>query len=289
MIKLIASDMDGTLLGANVSISPENVAAIQFAREQGVQFMVATGRNYDEAVPSLQEAGIKCPLITVNGAQAFDEDGQELFTIDLHKEQVRQGMAFLEAADAYYELATTQGVFSNNQHYRIEMVATILSSHFPHLTAKMAIAMAGAQLQLQNVTFIESYDDLLARDDLKILKFFVSSNKGDAFLNALRAQMETIPDVVVTSSFSNNIEINHIDAQKGIAVKHMADRLGISLAEVMTIGDNFNDISMLKIAGVSFAMANAEAGVKQVARYEAGHHNESGVGYAIRRAIEENL
>ena len=86
MIKLIASDMDGTLLNANMQISEENIQAIKYAQSQGVEFMVATGRNRKEALPPLQEAGIDCAMITLNGAQVFDKSGTSLFTVPISKE-----------------------------------------------------------------------------------------------------------------------------------------------------------------------------------------------------------
>lgn len=72
MIKLIASDMDGTLLDAHMSVSPENAEAIRFANDAGVEFMVATGRNYQEARAALDEVGIDCAMITLNGAQVLE-------------------------------------------------------------------------------------------------------------------------------------------------------------------------------------------------------------------------
>ncbi|WP_314208391.1 Cof-type HAD-IIB family hydrolase [Vagococcus salmoninarum] len=289
MIKLIASDMDGTLLGSKMDISPENIAAIRYAESHGAQFVVATGRGYTEAVPALQEAGIKCPLIAVNGAQAFDKDGKELFTIQFTKETALAIMTELKNAHVYFEIATNHGIYSDSKHHRIENMATMLANHLPHLTFKMAVAMAAAQLDLLEINHVEDYESLLANPDLKILKFIAFSQSGKTVLGPLRAQLETLPDLIVTSSFPNNIEINHVNAQKGIAVKQIAEALNIPLREVMTIGDNFNDVSMLEIAGVSFAMENAEPGVKAIARYEAPHHTDSGVGKAIRRAIDENL
>ena len=289
MIKLIASDMDGTLLGSKMEVLPENIEAIRFAEAQGIKFMVATGRSHTEALPALEEAGISCPMITVNGAQAFDENGRELFTIDINHDNARKIMSALENAGAYYEIATNKGVYSNNQHQRIENSASMLASHLPHLTFKMAIAMAAARLQLLDVKYVADYQELFADDSIKLLKFFVSSSNGPTYLQNLRETIELVPDVIITSSFADNLEINHVDAQKGIAVKHVAENLGIPLNEVMTIGDNYNDASMLQIAGVSFAMANAEEGVKKLARYETTHHTEGGVGKAIHRAIAENL
>ena len=112
MIKLIASDMDGTLLGQKLSISDENVALLFAMREEhGVKFMIATGRNFDEATPALKEAGLVCPLIAVNGAQAFDENGKTLFTIDIQQEEARQVVKILKEQDLYFEVATTKGIF----------------------------------------------------------------------------------------------------------------------------------------------------------------------------------
>ena len=95
MIKLIASDMDGTLLNANMQISEENIQAIKYAQSQGVEFMVATGRNRKEALPPLQEAGIDCAMITLNGAQVFDKSGTSLFTVPISKEKTRSLMDLL--------------------------------------------------------------------------------------------------------------------------------------------------------------------------------------------------
>lgn len=289
MIKLIASDMDGTLLGTRMNVPQENIDAIHLAEKMGIQFMVATGRGYTEAKPPLEEAGISCPMITVNGAQAFDKDGKNLFTIDFKRENAKKIISVLQAHHVYFEIATDNGIYSDNQHQRIENAAIMLANQLPHLTFKMAIAMAAAHLELLDINYVSNYQELLADDHVKFLKFIVFSQEGAKVLDPLREEVEKLPDLIVTSSFGNNIEINHVDAQKGIAVKHIAKDLGIPLDAVMTIGDNFNDVSMLEVAGVSFAMGNAEEGVKHIARYETDHHMEAGVGKAIIRAIEENL
>lgn len=102
-------------------------------------------------------------------------------------------------------------------------------------------------------------------------------------------EISELGDLAVTSSGQNNIEVNHKNAQKGIAVAHVAHDRGIELDDVMAIGDNFNDVSMLQVAGVSFAMGNAEIEVKDYAKFVTDTNLESGVGKAILRAISENL
>ena len=148
MIKLIASDMDGTLLDAHMSVSPENAEAIRFANDTGVEFMVATGRNYQEARAALDEVGIDCAMITLNGAQVFDKEGNSLFTVSIPNNQAISVLDILDANGIYYEVATNDGLYSENQAKRIESFASMVATHLPHLTYKMAIAMASAKLEL---------------------------------------------------------------------------------------------------------------------------------------------
>ena len=289
MIKMIASDMDGTLLTSHLSISELNKDAVLKAQEQGIEFMVATGRAYTEANPPLEDAGIRCGMITGNGAQAFDADGNEIFTISIDKRIAKKVMAILRENGLYFELMTSKGVYSDSQPQRLENFATLLAENIPHITFKMAIAMASTHLNMLHINYTESYDELIESDDIEVLKVITFSDGGQEILQPIAREIEKLDDVHVTSSFPNNIEINHVEAQKGVAVKRLAEAKSIDLKEVMTIGDNFNDVSMLEVAGVSFAMGNAEAGVKKVAKYEAETNVNDGVGKAILRAISEKL
>lgn len=289
MIKLIASDMDGTLLDSQMQISKENAAAIQYAASKGIEFMVATGRNRPEALPALEAAGIKCAMINLNGAQVFDNEGTSLFTVPIAKNKVQTILELLKEHHIYFEVATTKGLFSENQAQRIENFASHIAELMPHLTHKMAIAMTSARLEFLPITYVESITSLLDQEDLDVLKIICIHSEGPAVLGPVAALIDGFGEVVVTSSGQNNIEINHRDAQKGIAVAHVAKERGIDLSEVMTIGDNLNDVSMIQMAGVSFAMGNAALELKEYARYLTDTNLESGVGSAIRRAIDENL
>lgn len=289
MIKLIASDMDGTLLDAHMSISTENTEAIRMANELGIEFMVATGRNAQEARAALDEAGINCAMITLNGAQVFDRSGKSLFTVPIPSPQAMTVMDILDANGIYYEVATNQGLYSESQPKRIESFASSIATHMPHLTYKMAIAMASANLELLHITYVDSIRELLLDDKLEVLKIICFHTEGPRILGPVGKEISNLGELAVTSSGQNNLEVNHKNAQKGIAVAHVAHERGITLDEVMTIGDNFNDVSMLQTAGVSFAMGNAEIEVKDYAKYLTDTNLESGVGKAILRAINENL
>lgn len=288
MIKLIASDMDGTLLDSSMQISPENAAAIKQAEKQGVEFIVATGRNRSEALPALTQAGIDCAMVTLNGAQVFDKTGNSLFTVPIEASVVTSILDLLDEKDIYYEVATDQGLFSQSQEQRIELFATHLGEVMPHLTHKMAIAMVASQLEHLPIHYVTSVRQRLAAG-LEVLKIICFHKEEARVLGPVAKELEGFGELSITSSGANNLEINHRDAQKGIAVAHLAHERKIPLEQIMTIGDNLNDISMIQMAGVSFAMGNAALEVKEYAKYITDTNIEDGVGKAILRALEENL
>ena len=237
----------------------------------------------------LEEAGIDCAMITLNGAQVFDKDGHSLFTAGIEKETVTEVLTILSQHNVYYEISTNKGIFSEHQEKRIENFAAHIAESMPHLTYKVAIAMASAHLSLLHITYVDRLDDILKDDSIEVLKIIGFSMDGPKVLGPAGMEVEELDDLVVTSSALNNIEINHRLAQKGIAVARVAKERGIPAEQVMTIGDNLNDVSMIQWAGVSFAMGNAELELKEYAKYETATNLENGVGEAILRAIREDL
>lgn len=281
--------MDGTLLDSKMSISTDNASAIREANRLGIEFMVATGRAYTEAKPALEEAGIDCAMITLNGAQVFDKLGNSLFTAGIEKQKAYAIIDILEEKDIYFEVSTNKGIFSQQQERRIENFASHIATTMPHLTYKVAIAMAAAHLSLLAITYVDDIRAVIEKEDIEVLKIIGFSMDGPKVLGPASLNIEKLEDLAITSSAQNNIEINHVHAQKGIAVARVAKERGISSEDVMTIGDNFNDVSMLQWAGVSFAMGNAELEVKDEAKYTTSTNLENGVGEAILRAIREEL
>lgn len=289
MIQLIVSDMDGTLLDNKLTVSEGNQLAIQAAEENGIKFMVATGRGYTEAVPALTEAGISCPMISVNGAQTYDKNGQLIDIIGIDKKDIREILAFTKANGLYTELVMSSGVYSNDKLQYVETLTHLLKTTNPHTSYKMALVLALGRMDQFNMNYVDEYEEVLANDKDLALKVLVFSNQGQTELQSVRDEFGTDSQLVITSSFFNNIEINHVDAQKGIALERVAKKLNIPMEKVMSIGDNFNDVSMLKRTGVSFAMANAEDGVKERAKYMTASNSEDGVAEAIYRCINEKL
>ena len=289
MIKMIASDMDGTLLDSEMHISQENLEAIRYAESKGVEFVIATGRNRTEAIAPLEEAGIECSMITLNGAEVFDKHGNSIFTAPIVPETTHKVLDILKENGIYFEISTTKGVYSDSKEQRIDKFASHLAEVMPHLTYKMAIAMTVARLEFLPINFVPDLRDLVDRDDMSVLKIIAFHQDGPSILGPTALKLEEMEDLVVSSSGLNNLEINNRAAQKGIAVTEVALDRQIDMSEVMTIGDNLNDLSMIRVGGVSFAMGNAVDEIKETAKYVTTTNLEAGVGRAIRRAIDEDL
>lgn len=287
MISIIASDMDGTLLNDKMSISAKNVAAIQKAQEAGIEFMVATGRGLSEAQPILKQAGLNPAYITLNGAQVFNIEGQVVVNEPIARTTAAHLVKELRDADFYFELVTDHGVYSESKVRRIQNVADLLVNLNPDTTYKIAVALAAARLEIMNINYIDNYDRILEDDNYRVMKILVFSENGpDAFMS-IRNQYQSSDEIVITSSSPNNIEINSIRAQKGLALIDYAAQKGVPKEEVMAIGDNLNDFSMISAAGVGVAMGNAIPAIKEIATFTTATNLDDGVAKAIQWALSQ--
>lgn len=288
MIKLIASDMDGTLLNDKMEVSDENAQAIREAQAAGIEFMVATGRGVTEAKPLLAAQNLKPAFITLNGAMVFDEAGKLVVTIPIADDLNDYIVKTLQKDNIYFEVVTNKGVFSDSRVERIQNVADLLVDLNPDTTYKLAVALAAARLELMNINYVDNYQELLDDPTIQIMKFIAFTGERYDILKAPAKTFEATGKLSVTSSSANNIEVNNIKAQKGYAVEAYAKQRGITMDEVMTIGDNLNDASMIKMAKYGVAMGNAIPEITALAWDTTKTNSENGVAAAIRKAIRVN-
>jgi len=285
MIQLIASDMDGTFLNDEMVISPGNANAVKHAQAKGIPFVVSTGRSKEEILPLLKAAGITCPMITLNGALVFDQDEKLISSAALTDALAAKLILFLHKKGLYFEVTTNNGVYSDNKAKRIENFADLLSSTSADTPYKLAVTLASARMELMNINYVDDYMELVNDPKIVICKIVAFSPEGRRVLMPIKDELAVNQNLVITSSGPGNIEINHVNAQKGIAVSRFADSLNILMDNVMAFGDNNNDVSMLKLAGYSYAVANATNEVKQTARYLTDSNDEDGVGKAIEKML----
>lgn len=285
MVQIIASDMDGTLLNDKMIISKRNAAAVKEAQKQGIHFIVSTGRAYDEVKPLITEAGFNCPMITLNGAFVLDENGKEISAAPIPDSIAKKIMLTLKKNGLYFEVITAKGVCSDNKAKRIENFAELLASISPDTPYKLAVTLASARMELMNINYVDNYMDLVDDPKTVIGKIVVFSPEGQKVLGPIKDELSKNDNLVITSSGPGNIEINHVNAQKGVALQAYADSLNIPMDNVMAIGDNNNDVSMLKAAGISYAMGNGSDEVKMLAKYITAPNTEDGVGIAIEEVL----
>jgi len=285
-VRLIAVDMDGTLLNEQLAVSDENLRAIRKAQAMGIHLVIATGRGYDEAVRPLRDAGLVCPVICVNGAETRSQEGIKLCSTPLSPESFRQLDRIFRNHRVYYELYTNQGTFTDNRQKAINIIFDYVRSMDSDLEDARIYALAEERFATGERIEVHSYSEVLSRAGIEIYKLLAFSYDLGR-LQQVRRQVEELGAIAVSSSADHNLEINHIQAQKGIAVEQWAKRHGIPLEQVMAIGDNRNDLSMLLMAGFSVAMGNADEDIKRSCKFVTKTNQEHGVAHAIEWVLKE--
>lgn len=285
MIKLIASDMDGTLLNDQMEVSTANADAIKAAQDAGIEFLVATGRNIQEAKPFFDYANIQSGLITLNGAEIFNTEATVVDSYPIADSSVLKIIEIFNNNEIYFELTTNKGVYSNNYNQRLVNVADLMIELNPSLKYDDALKISEEKLKMMTTQYVDSYDEILNDDSFSILKIISFSANGRQYLSDLVEKLSTAEKLVVTSSSFNNIEINDFKAQKGFALMNYAKENGYHESEVMAIGDNLNDFSMIKMAGTGVAMKNAVPEIKEIANVETDTNVNDGVAKIIKKAI----
>ena len=286
MIKVIAADMDGTLLGKNHLVSKNTEEAVKKAHEKGFRFMVVTGRNFISAIQALDLTDIVCDYIVSSGAQIRDEKRNIIKTIYFPKE---------ECFNLYHKLKNKPvGIMfcSEMENYMIgtreEVEDGILNyiKYFYSDPDKIDLKNTDIFRMMWDKTRIfSSYEEMINKGS-KITKVFLVSDHLD-LLDSIKKEIEQNKILAVSSSLKYNLEVTDIRAEKGPILKEYIESLGYSMNEVMVLGDSLNDMSMMNMDfGATVAMANADDRIKKVAKYETKSNEEDGVAYVINKMLK---
>ncbi len=262
--KLIASDVDGTLLDSNKQLSEKNIKAIRRAVEQGLIFCISSGRPIYVTEKFTKLLGIPdMPFILYNGAMVVT--GPE------HKATFEQG---LTPDDALWlinkgrELGTTVIVWSNHKLYVNE---------FNERTDRYQA------LSLIPPILIENPEKLVKQGVSKVLWFDEEARMPE--LQALLDNCEIAGHINYFTSNPKFMEIVDKNCSKALALEKLAALYGISREEIVAIGDGYNDLPMLEYAGLGIAMANADDEIKARCGAVTLSNDEDGVAYAIENLI----
>lgn len=260
MIKLIAVDLDDTLLNSQVQISEENKKVIKECQEQGIHFTFATGRMFRAAVNFAKEVKLDLPLITYQGALVKTIAEEEIQHHVIEKEVAVEVIEFLKDFDLQLNVYM-------NDHLYVEKMNDY-GDHYVSLSG------VGHEITKFPQGLITDPTKILLAGDEKILeKAQVEGEK--LFGNKL----------TITKSKSYFLEFGNKKSKKSIALKDLGESLGIKREEIMAIGDGMNDLDMLEFAGLGVAVENGNSQVKEIADYITESNDNHGVAKAIRKYV----
>lgn len=286
-LKLIVVDLDGTLLdSAKREISLENANALKIAQSQGANIAIATGRCYSNVIDLCQRAGLKTHVISNHGAFIHTQSGQCLQARGLDEEALGQAIDWLDRHEYYYSVDTANSAFV------AEGASACLYRDFENASTLVELEELSDETLPDLVERLASPWNQQVIKDLKQVvweKNVVSQIRAVSLdadkLNAGRKHFSSQKDITMTVAGKAIFELIHPDVSKGNALEILASHLSISLEKVMAIGDNYNDISMLKKAGISVAIGNAEDKVKECCQYVALSNDEDGVAHIVLQML----
>lgn len=272
VIRLVAIDMDGTLLNSNKKLSKENQKTIEDYAKKGVMFSFCTGRVMNE----IEIVSAKLPevkyAITCNGSLVYDISDREcprlIYGDTLSIEEVRTIYEFAETLefDMMFELQADGVVYADKKC--IENPEKYGVGYIRELIQRTRVPVDNMQ----------EYIYERSKDVGKLNIFFPNTNIRNKALKSFKKL-----NYEFAYSEPTNIDINQKGSNKGRGLRKLVDYLELTKDEVMVIGDNFNDLEMLQATPNSVAMANAPEEVKKYAKFTTLSNDQNGVAYAIKK------
>ncbi len=259
MIKLLVTDLDGTLLPKGQAVARENIEAVQKAAAAGVTVSIATGRMFSTALPIARALGVDVPVVTYNGALIRRVSGETLYESKLSKPTIEEAVDFAKARGWYIQS------YSDDRLLFAEYTAFSKGYEDRLGTKGEVVGWEGLCTRTENV-----YKMLVISENAELAK-----ERAAAFNEHFAGRAQAF------RSMATNFDIVTPKTSKAFGVQKLAEILGIPLLETMAIGDSDNDIPMLEIAGHSVAMGNANAGAKAAANYVTTNCEENGFAKAV--------
>ena len=271
-IKLVASDLDGTLLNKNKEITPRLFEALQKLDELGIYFVPSTGRPFGTVPKAIKKLPFLKYVITSNGAAIYDA---------AEKKNIIENFLTPEAVDAVIEIARELPVITE---YFIEGKAYIAKNVYDDLTP---------------FHLTESHEFYIRNSRTPVEDFWDEMKRNNTVLeniNLVFADMELRKETwdrlkalglaSVTAATTNNIEITSLFATKAKALEKLCEVLGFTRENVLAMGDGDNDMPMIQFAGIGVAMANGEEHIKTAANIIADDCDDFGAAKILEQIIE---
>ena len=272
-IKLMAFDLDGTLLTTDKRLSERNEKALYAAAEKGILIVPSTGRYYGTIPEIIRNLECVRYCLTINGAYVLDRKTDEcMYRADMSVETALQIMRYLDTLPVCYDC------YLDNKGWMTK-----------ELQDKACLYADGFYLETLRSwrTPVPDIKEFIKEQQKPVQKIQFFMRDLEAKERAAEELRRMFPNTAVSSSVRNNVEINDAHANKGEALLSLAKKLGIKREEIMAFGDGGNDFDMIRAAGVGVVMENGRDDLKKLADIIAPHCDEDGVAQVIEKVLAE--
>lgn len=268
--RIIALDLDGTLLTPQKTLLDESIAALKTARDAGAIVLLVTGRHHIAIHPFYQALALDTPAICCNGTYLYD-----------FKRQAVLASTPLSVTQAQ----ATIKLLNDHQIHGLMYVDDVMlyETISGYITRSQTWAQGLPESQRPVYRQVASLYDAAACVD-SIWKFALTDSRPER-LHEITALIEQELGLACEWSWENQVDVAHTGNSKGKRLAEWVETQGFSMNEVIAFGDNFNDVSMLEIAGLGMAMGNADDAVKAHADKVIGPNTEPSIAQAIRQWV----
>lgn len=282
MIKLIASDLDGTLLDEPNRISKINLDAIEYAYQKGAKFCFSTGRDLQSVKDITCLLNHKPVLLLGNGSEVYDEDENLVFQNFFNNKYLEEVCEIMNKHDVPHMIFTTDGFYTTTNPVEvrrrfIERIGKIKNQEMAHIFATNMDKPCNNLVQIEDIQEFAK-----TKKVLKVEGFHYNSKP----VEDVKKELEKFTELSHLSTGKNNVEVTNLTATKGLALKRYCEHANIKKDEVMVMGDSHNDLSMFELFKYSFAPENSIQEIKDYAYKVVKSCDEHGVSQAIYEFIK---
>ena len=272
-IRLIAFDLDGTLLDDQKNIPEDNIAALRAAAAEGILIVPASGRIYPFMPEPVRTVLSARYFITTNGGSVYDAANDEiLYSAQIPLDQAIRVLDHMDSLDVLYDC------YADNKRYTCASFAERADDYFTG-------PLMNYMLHTYILRTMQRTDDLrgfIIERGGPLQKMQMYFRDPAERLRQLQILPQLFPYLAVSTSLPNNIEINSAEATKGQALSALCGRLRIDRSEVIVFGDGLNDLDMLQCAGRPVARGNADPLIKEHSAFITCSNNDAGIAKALR-------
>lgn len=261
MIKMIATDIDGTIFKWGKGFSPRVVECIKTLQDKGIKVVLVTGRMHCAALQIAEELNLKTPVVSYQGGLIKDISGKTLYENNLDEKSAKEIIKWARENNVHINLYLDDKLYVENDNETVK-----------YYTKGNSIGYT-----------VKSFDDLEIKNVNKILAIDLQdAERVTAWVEFLQSKY---PNLYIVKSTPYFCEVGSKDARKSLGVKFLCDMWNIKQEEVLTIGDQNNDIDLVKCGGIGVAMGNATTELKNCADYITDTVDNDGFVKAVEKFV----